>query len=88
MGQDDPEVRHVTRTIGKWEVVRKKLIPLLKQRRDDQEVVTTLIKILYMLTKPMEPKTAKSLDLAVNPKASDVERKLQLQKQTAAREQV
>ncbi|CAM6108735.1 unnamed protein product [Calypogeia fissa] len=53
--RDHPETRNVFLELGKWNVVRQDLVPLLKRYSDDFEIVLNCVKILVFLTMPVEP---------------------------------
>ena len=49
--RDDADNRQIANTLCTWNIVQKKLVPLLKSSKDDSTLVATTLKIFFMLTK-------------------------------------
>lgn len=88
LARDEADLRPVASTLCKWGVVHKKLIPLLKASRDDKELVLTLIKIFFMMTKPASPALIKRANTEADPETSEGEQRACQEQQRLAREQV
>jgi hypothetical protein len=51
LSRDENDLRHVANILGTWQVLPKKLIPLMKSCKDDDALIRTMLKIFFMLTK-------------------------------------
>jgi hypothetical protein len=50
LARDDPDVRHVHDVLGSLNVLPKKLIPIMKQSKDDDSFISCMLKIFVFLT--------------------------------------
>ena len=87
LARDDADRRHVSNFLGAWNVVPKKLVPLLKSSKDDKPLILTMLKIFFMLTKQVSRSAAKDAAQFVHPKAGDLNRKNMLERKKNAQEQ-
>lgn len=55
--RDDDIYRPISLKLGSWKIVEKKLLPLIIYCRYDSAIVLTILKILVILTKPMNSRT-------------------------------
>ena len=60
--RDDEMIRECALTIGKWNIVETKLIPLMLESRDDTRLLTTLTTIFVMLTMPISSNLLQSYE--------------------------
>jgi hypothetical protein len=64
--RDDDTYRPISLLIGKWKVVRQKLLPLVMTCRYDTPMVLTIVKILVILTKPLSDTTKRAGRMVIN----------------------
>lgn len=58
--RDEDLYRPISLLIGKWKVVKQKLLPLAMTCRYDTAIVLTVVKILVILTKPLAENTKRA----------------------------
>ena len=64
--RDDDTYRPISLLIGKWKVVQQKLLPLIMTCRYDTPMVLTIVKILVILTKPLNEITKRAGRMVIN----------------------
>lgn len=88
LARDDSDRRHVSNFIGSWNVVPKKLVPLLKDSKHEQGLILTMLKIFFMLTKQISRSAAKDAAHFISPKTGEVNRKNMQERKKNADEQL
>lgn len=88
LARDDSDRRHVSNFIGTWNVLPKKLVPLMKASKDDKPLILTMLKIFFMLTKPISRTASKDACQLVDPKAGEISRKNMLKRKQNAEAQI
>lgn len=71
--RDEDLYRPISLLLGKWNVVQKKLLPLVLTCRYDTPMVLTIVKILVILTKPLHENTQRAGRLVIDTKSKKVE---------------
>jgi timeless len=66
--RDDDMYRPISLLLCKWNIVPKKLLPLIITCRYDTPMVLTIVKILVILTKPISESTKKAGRFAIDTK--------------------
>jgi len=66
--RDDDTYRPISILLGQWKVVEQKVLPLLLSCRYDGPLVTTLCKILVLLTKPLGQAAQKAARMVIDTK--------------------
>jgi timeless len=66
--RDDDTYRPISLLMCKWNIVPKKLLPLIMTCRYDTPMVLTIVKILVILTKPISESTKKAGRFAIDTK--------------------
>ena len=89
--RDDGDARAVRTTVGAWDVLRSKLLPLAEQSGNDLVATRTLCKIFVLLTMPLSDKCHQALAARPDPvkdKARNAEalKKRQLLREAAERQ--
>ncbi|KAL2632945.1 hypothetical protein R1flu_004424 [Riccia fluitans] len=56
--RDHPESRDVFMQLGKWNIVRRDIVPLIIRYSDDHELALNCVKVLVFLTMPIDPASA------------------------------
>eukprot|EP00937_MAST-01D_sp_MAST-1D-sp2_P000746 g746.t1 len=54
----DGRTRAVARQLGLWRIFQKKLLPMVAQHSDERELVFSVLKLLVMLTMPVDDETS------------------------------
>ena len=67
--RDEDLYRPISLLLGKWNVVQKKLLPLVLTCRYDTPMVLTIVKILVILTKPLHENTMRAGRLVIDTKS-------------------
>ena len=70
--RDEDLYRPISLLLGKWNVVQKKLLPLVMTCRYDTPMVLTIVKILVILTKPLHENTLRAGRLIIDTKSKKV----------------
>ena len=65
--RDDGDARAVRTTVGAWDVLRSKLLPLAEQSGNDLVATRTLCKIFVLLTMPLSDKCHQALAARPDP---------------------
>lgn len=73
--RDDDAFRPISLLISKWRVVEQKLLPLILSCRYDNAMVLTIVKILVILTKPLNEVTKAHGRAAIKTKSNASEKK-------------
>jgi len=68
--RDEDLYRPISLLLGKWNIVQKKLLPLVLTCRYDTPMVLTIVKILVILTKPLHENTMRAGRLVIDTKSS------------------
>ncbi|KAG6548875.1 hypothetical protein Mapa_009637 [Marchantia paleacea] len=55
MRRDHPESRDIFMQLGKWNIVRRDIVPLIVRYSEDHELVLNCVKVLVFLTMPIDP---------------------------------
>lgn len=71
--RDEDLYRPISLLLGKWNIVQKKLLPLVLTCRYDTPMVLTIVKILVILTKPLHENTMRAGRLVINTKNKKVD---------------
>ena len=70
--RDEDLYRPISLLLGNWNVVQKKLLPLVLTCRYDTPMVLTIVKILVILTKPLHENTMRAGRLIIDTKSNKV----------------
>jgi timeless len=70
--RDDDTYRPISLLIGKWKVLQQKLLPLVITCRYDTAMVLTIVKILVILTKPLNEATKRAGRMVIDTKSKKV----------------
>ena len=89
--RDDGDARAVRTTVGAWDVLRSKLLPLAEQSGNDLVATRTLCKIIVLLTMPLSEKCHQALAARPDPvkdktRAAEALKKRQLLREAAERQ--
>jgi len=68
--RDEDLYRPISLLLGSWNVVPKKLLPLVLTCRYDTPMVLTIVKILVILTKPLHENTLRAGRLVIDTKSN------------------
>jgi timeless len=71
--RDEDAYRPISLLLGQWKVVQQKLLPLVLSCRYDTPLVTTIVKILVILTKPLSETARNAGRLIIDTKSKKVE---------------
>ncbi|BFI31474.1 hypothetical protein AXG93_4530s1190 [Marchantia polymorpha subsp. ruderalis] len=55
MRRDHPESRDIFMQLGKWNIIRRDIVPLIVRYSEDHELVLNCVKVLVFLTMPIDP---------------------------------
>lgn len=69
--RDDDSFRPISLLLGQWKVVPQKLLPLVISCRYDTAIVSTVCKILVILTKPLAENTKRAGRMVIETKKTD-----------------
>ncbi|RAL51437.1 hypothetical protein DM860_010939 [Cuscuta australis] len=53
--RDDPQTREVFKQVCKWNIAGKQLLPIIEYCHEDRNLVLNTVKVLVLLTMPIEP---------------------------------
>jgi timeless len=70
--RDEDMYRPISLLLCKWNVVQQKLLPLVLTCRYDTPMVLTIVKILVILTKPLNENTLRAGRLVIDTKSNKV----------------
>ena len=68
--RDDDTTRTIALLLGSWQIVQKKLLPIVLACQYDSALVMTIVKLLVILTKPMNGGALKAARLVIDVKKS------------------
>ena len=68
--RDDDITRNIALLLGSWQIVQKKLLPIVVACQYDSALVMTIVKLLVILTKPLSGGAQKAARLVIDVKKS------------------
>ena len=71
--RDEDLYRPISLLLGNWNVVQKKLLPIVLTCRYDTPMVLTIVKILVILTKPLHENTLRAGRLVIDTKSKKID---------------